>query len=717
MPMIDFTALGSAIKDAMAKKDREKDNPTPASERGFVPNYDDNNSPGFIFGAPEPPNPPKVDDTAQNTALTPPNNGGQPTTPTPAQGGLVLQHNPKIDDLINQWQADKGVLQSAPPQEEQPNPIESIAALLGSLGTLGHGGGGIAAQHYADALVKDQQLNRAQQLSDWEGQKKAAQLSMGSTVDLLGHLSNPDGAADRVMQAMETTRMNTTAKIVVAGMKDNTTLTKSMASLYGDGKLTPQSMATLLQQESLNRGEAIDNNAALNAANDWFRNAQPSDWLKLKQQAQKDVEAKQSETDRENLRKVISNSNTPPLQKAQYMRQLRDMPGSIDYHNPDGSIMSDADIQTVANQQTSRQRYQEAEAYLATQRGDQVKYLTPLIGAAKAAYVAGVAADIAHKANMDQHMSDMLTFQEREANRRDAMSQGSLAIKALQGEYGQAEKEMLQAQSELAGAQKTLTVLYASGKKDGSAEVENQRKLIGNLTMKINGFDPSTMPLGVGENLPAVPGLRSKMDSISKQADDIRLNLGRMGVDPSSLNQPDVTPTQPGNYHDAESSVHLANAQAVLSSAIIHAGAGQDCSSFVGGVYKQLGVSLPRSAVEQYKATTPVLPAGKSVDTSKLLPGDLLFWDNGLENSKDPERAKRNSVGKQVDGGYVNHVAIYLGGGRIAYNQGAPGKQTTADVADMVNRYKFMGAGRVSQLSEQGTQQQPKHYNYKVIKQ
>ncbi len=63
-----------------------------------------------------------------------------------------------------------------------------------------------------------------------------------------------------------------------------------------------------------------------------------------------------------------------------------------------------------------------------------------------------------------------------------------------------------------------------------------------------------------------------------------------------------------------------------------------DCSAFVAQVYAELGVALPRTSREQYRA----LPVAET-----LRPGDLVFFSFG---------------GKEVD-----HVGIYLGRGVFAH--------------------------------------------------
>jgi len=82
---------------------------------------------------------------------------------------------------------------------------------------------------------------------------------------------------------------------------------------------------------------------------------------------------------------------------------------------------------------------------------------------------------------------------------------------------------------------------------------------------------------------------------------------------------------------------------------------GADCSGFVQSVYKNFGHSLPRTSGSQ--STT-----GTSVSVSNLQPGDLVFY------------AKNGSV---------NHVAIYIGGGRVCH---ASNKRTGITTSNLYYR-------------------------------
>jgi cell wall-associated NlpC family hydrolase len=64
---------------------------------------------------------------------------------------------------------------------------------------------------------------------------------------------------------------------------------------------------------------------------------------------------------------------------------------------------------------------------------------------------------------------------------------------------------------------------------------------------------------------------------------------------------------------------------------------GFDCSGFVQYVFKASGISLPRTAAEQYKLGVPV-------SRDELRPGDLVFFQTYAPGATD--------------------VRIYIGGGR-----------------------------------------------------
>ena len=76
---------------------------------------------------------------------------------------------------------------------------------------------------------------------------------------------------------------------------------------------------------------------------------------------------------------------------------------------------------------------------------------------------------------------------------------------------------------------------------------------------------------------------------------------------------------------------------------------GYDCSGFTRYAFAGVGVQIPKYSGDQYKA-------GRAISPSQAKRGDLIFWGPG---------------GRQ-------HVAIYLGGGKMLEASGSAGKVTVS---------------------------------------
>lgn len=94
---------------------------------------------------------------------------------------------------------------------------------------------------------------------------------------------------------------------------------------------------------------------------------------------------------------------------------------------------------------------------------------------------------------------------------------------------------------------------------------------------------------------------------------------------------------------------------------------GVDCSGLVQQIYRQLGVSLPRTAQQQafYGTKAPI---------NSLRPGDLVAWNNGA------------SRGLQV-----GHIAIYAGNGEIieSYQSGRPARRRKLSASEINSGYAW----------------------------
>lgn len=95
--------------------------------------------------------------------------------------------------------------------------------------------------------------------------------------------------------------------------------------------------------------------------------------------------------------------------------------------------------------------------------------------------------------------------------------------------------------------------------------------------------------------------------------------------------------------------------------------AGFDCSGFTKYVFKNIGLTLPRTSKAQYQVGTPV-------SRNNLRSGDLVFFN--------------------TFGSGVSHVGIYVGNGKFAQSSSSRGVTITSlSQAYWANRY--VGAKRV----------------------
>jgi murein DD-endopeptidase len=131
-----------------------------------------------------------------------------------------------------------------------------------------------------------------------------------------------------------------------------------------------------------------------------------------------------------------------------------------------------------------------------------------------------------------------------------------------------------------------------------------------------------------------------------------------------------LPPTQTGAAPSVGSEIVI-RAISLIGSPYRFGGSGPtsfDCSGLVRYVHQELGIEVPRTAAEQYRAATPV-------PVNDLEPGDLLFF---------------RTAGKRI-----SHVAIYAGSGRFVHapQTGRPIEIRTLD--DDYYRPRLAGAGRL----------------------
>ena len=96
-----------------------------------------------------------------------------------------------------------------------------------------------------------------------------------------------------------------------------------------------------------------------------------------------------------------------------------------------------------------------------------------------------------------------------------------------------------------------------------------------------------------------------------------------------------------------------------------------DCSGFLYGLHKQLGVILPRTSLGQSKINS------SKISKNSLKEGDLVFFDTGNE-------------------GKVNHSGIYLGKGKFIHASSGKANSVTISSLDAWYKDKFKWGKRLN---------------------
>lgn len=92
-----------------------------------------------------------------------------------------------------------------------------------------------------------------------------------------------------------------------------------------------------------------------------------------------------------------------------------------------------------------------------------------------------------------------------------------------------------------------------------------------------------------------------------------------------------------------------------------------DCSGLVSYAYRSVGITVPRTAAEQFAAAVPV-------NRGDLRPGDLVFF--------------------RLESRNVSHVGIYAGSSQFVHAPQSGGNVRLASLEDDYFRRRFAGAGR-----------------------
>jgi cell wall-associated NlpC family hydrolase len=129
-------------------------------------------------------------------------------------------------------------------------------------------------------------------------------------------------------------------------------------------------------------------------------------------------------------------------------------------------------------------------------------------------------------------------------------------------------------------------------------------------------------------------------------------------------------PTYPG---DAGQIVKLA--YDALGVRYVHCGSsmsGFDCSGLVSWLYRQIGITLPRSTSGYYSV-------GKEVSLSDVQPGDVICMDTRTRDGKTS----------------ITHVGVYVGNGLMIHASSTKGRVVLADLSNYLKYCKLICIRRV----------------------
>lgn len=104
----------------------------------------------------------------------------------------------------------------------------------------------------------------------------------------------------------------------------------------------------------------------------------------------------------------------------------------------------------------------------------------------------------------------------------------------------------------------------------------------------------------------------------------------------------------------------------------LQTGKSTDCSGFVQYLYRKANIYLPRASADQAQVGRL---AARSLDFSRLLPGDVLFFRNG--------------------GRHIGHEGIYLGEGKMIHAASHSSGVTVSDLSQPYYRRNFVVAKRL----------------------
>lgn len=177
----------------------------------------------------------------------------------------------------------------------------------------------------------------------------------------------------------------------------------------------------------------------------------------------------------------------------------------------------------------------------------------------------------------------------------------------------------------------------------------------------------TTAPVGINGTIAANPAgnggdVSAEAPAVQTAAKETSATVVPPGSkDVGNMSGPGVSYGPGGNASDqvvsATRTAIVAYAKQFLGNPYIYGGTsltdGADCSGFTMSVYKHFGIDIGRTSRDQ-------AAGGREISRSAMQPGDLLFY---------------------ASGDYINHVAMYIGGGQVIHSS-TPATGITLSPAD-----------------------------------
>lgn len=235
-----------------------------------------------------PPGGPDVTDDGRTAPIVPPKPSGKLITGLPSNGNAAgtstpRAHSAELDGLNKDYAAERDILLKSP-EKAQIDPTESLISGLTGLFTK-------------NATARDRTFGAPSALADnraavanqeLQQQQHNAGVAMGHTGSLINAYLDRDSQSDKINEMIASATQKDATRRMLAGWRNNTQLTASLAKLEGNGGITPQGLAAVLQQEAQNQGIDLNDEDAMSHAIEMIKGFRQSDITKIQLQAQAD---------------------------------------------------------------------------------------------------------------------------------------------------------------------------------------------------------------------------------------------------------------------------------------------------------------------------------------------------------------------------------------------------------------------------------------------